>query len=228
MTTDASIYLWDNATRGLDASTALNYAQTCRRLCDSQGKINVISLYQAGNMIYELFDKVTVLAEGQVIYYGPRSEARGYFEDLGLLHMDGANTADYLTAVTALAERRIQTGFGSSVPRTAAAFAEAYRSSEVADRMRQELREHLADENSLRDRTLEATTANGVRKNKWVSKTSSQTTSIWVQIKAALVREYQQRWADKWFGQMSRASITELMVAGHSGCASCRLFYWRG
>ena len=198
LTTDASVYCWDNATRGLDASTALNYVQTCRDLCDTRGKINVVSLYQAGNGIYELFDKVTVLAEGQVIYYGPRSEARPYFEGLGLVHMDGANTADYLTAVTALAERKVESGFESTVPRSATAFAEAYRSSEIANRMRQDVQQHLADQENLEKMTDSITTVNNNRKNKWVSKGSSQTTNLWTQLKAALIREYQQRWADKW------------------------------
>lgn len=198
LTTDASVYCWDNATRGLDASTALNYAQTCRALCDTKGKVSVVSLYQAGNGIYELFDKVTVLAEGQVIYYGPRSEARPYFEALGLVHMDGANTADYLTAVTALAERKVESGFESTVPRSATAFAETYRSSDIAKRMRQEVEQHLADHKSLEQATSTTIAENDRRKNKGVSKKSSQTTNFWTQLKAALVREYQQRWADQW------------------------------
>ena len=35
---------------------------------------------QAGNHVYDLFDRVLVLAEGQCIYYGPRSTAKSYFE----------------------------------------------------------------------------------------------------------------------------------------------------
>ena len=43
-----------------------------------------VSLYQAGNGIFDQFDKILVIAEAQVIYYGRRSDVRGYFEDMGL------------------------------------------------------------------------------------------------------------------------------------------------
>lgn len=46
LSTDAQIQCWDNATRGLDASTALSFARVCRTLCDVANHINVASLYQ--------------------------------------------------------------------------------------------------------------------------------------------------------------------------------------
>lgn len=79
----ASIQLWDKSTRGLDANTALDYVKVMRALADIQHKTMAISLYQAGNAIYDLFDKVMVIAEGRCIYFGPRSNAQAYFEDLG-------------------------------------------------------------------------------------------------------------------------------------------------
>lgn len=201
LTTDASIYCWDNSTRGLDANTALGYIKACRTLSDVANKVNVVSLYQAGNGIYDQFDKVTVIAEGRVIYYGPRSEARGYFENLGLEHMDGANTADYLTAATALQERCIIPGFKGSVPRTAAEFAQAYEQSEVAQRMRKEI-DHYNQGDST-ERTLEAVRS---RKSKWVSSQSPQKAPYLVQIQIALIREYQQRWGDQWSFWFRQAS----------------------
>jgi ATP-binding cassette subfamily G (WHITE) protein 2 (SNQ2) len=39
---------------------------------------------QAGNQIYELFDKVVVLAAGYCTYWGPLKEARPYFELMGI------------------------------------------------------------------------------------------------------------------------------------------------
>jgi len=102
LTSKSSIQCWDNATRGLDADTALRFAKTLRTMCDVNRTTAVISLYQAGNGIYDQFHKVTVIAEGRVLYYGPRSEAREYFENLGFVHPDGGNTADFLTSVTAV------------------------------------------------------------------------------------------------------------------------------
>ena len=198
MTTDSSIYCWDNATRGLDANTALSYTKVCRSMCDNQAKVNVVSLYQAGNAIYNLFDKVTVIAEGHVIYYGPRTAAREYFENLGFVHLDGANTADFLTAVTALDERKVRPDYDGPVPNTAAEFAAVYQRSDMARNMRQELEAHLADTAELDANTSSVKERVEEKKNKGVSSKSPQITGFGAQLKSALIREYQQRWGDKW------------------------------
>lgn len=198
LTVDADIYYWDNATRGLDANTALSFARNCRSASDIERKINVVSLYQAGNAIYDLFDKVTVVAEGQVIYYGPRREARGYFEALGFQHLDGANTADYLTAVTALAERKVLPNFTGRVPNSASEFAAAFRRSDFAARMYAELEAHAANNAKVSEQTAVALQVRDQRRNKGVSRHSPFVANYAVQLKAALIREYQQRWADKW------------------------------
>ena len=94
-----SICLWDNSTRGLDASTALLYVQSVRKLTDLFGLTSIVTLYQAGNGIYNLFDKILVLEKGEQIYYGPKASARPFFEDLGFVCADGANIADFLTGI---------------------------------------------------------------------------------------------------------------------------------
>ena len=42
-----------------------------------------VSLYQAGEGIYEQFDKVMVLNESRIVYFGPAKEARQYMIGLG-------------------------------------------------------------------------------------------------------------------------------------------------
>lgn len=97
MATRGSIYCWDNPTRGLDASTALQYVKAVRAMTDIFGLASIITIYQAGNGIYDLFDKVMVLDEGKQIYYGPLKAAKPFMEDIGFLCADGANVADFLT-----------------------------------------------------------------------------------------------------------------------------------
>lgn len=58
------------------------------------GCTTFVSLYQAGNQVYELFDKVMVIAAGQCIYWGPVQDARPYFESLGFECPPGQNVAD--------------------------------------------------------------------------------------------------------------------------------------
>jgi ABC-type multidrug transport system ATPase subunit len=91
LATNASVYSWDNSTRGLDASTALEWAKALRAMTDVLGLSTIVTLYQAGNAIYNLFDKVLVLDEGKQIYYGPAAGAKPFMEDLGLMYTDGAN-----------------------------------------------------------------------------------------------------------------------------------------
>lgn len=95
-----------------------------------------MTLYQAGNGIYDLVDDVMVLHKGLTIYYGPRISARGFFEDLGFEHVDGANIADMLTGVTVPSERRIIPGYENKFPRTAMEIRKAYLAHDIHQEMR--------------------------------------------------------------------------------------------
>ena len=65
MATRARVQSWDNSTRGLDASTALDFVKGLRIMTDVLGQTTFVSLYQAGEGIYDLFDKVMVLDHGR-------------------------------------------------------------------------------------------------------------------------------------------------------------------
>lgn len=67
MATRAVVQSWDNSTRGLDASTALDYAKSLRILADITQSAVFTSLYQAGEGIYEVADKVLVIDEGRQV-----------------------------------------------------------------------------------------------------------------------------------------------------------------
>lgn len=100
LATRGSVYSWDNSTRGLDASTALEWAKALRAMTDVLGLSTIVTLYQAGNGIYNLFDKVLVLDEGKQIYYGPADAAKPFMEDLGFVYTDGANVGRYFLHLT--------------------------------------------------------------------------------------------------------------------------------
>lgn len=115
-----SIYCWDNATRGLDASTALEYAQAIRVSTDLLRSTALITLYQASENIYETLDKVTVLYAGRQVFYGKVSEAKNYFETMGYLCPPRQSTAEYLTALTdPNGLHNIRPGYEDQIPRTA-------------------------------------------------------------------------------------------------------------
>lgn len=212
LTSGASVQMWDNATRGLDADTALRYTRIIRALTDVQRNASVVSLYQAGNGIYDQFDKVTVIAEGQLIYYGPRTEARGYFEDMGFVHPGGGNTADFLTSVTALNERQVKDG--ADVPDNATDLARVYANSEIARRMKAELDEHLGSE-ALHSDTVQAQEEIQRQKDKRAIKRLPQRANFATQVKAALIRDYQQRWGDQWtFWARQFTTTLQALLAG--------------
>lgn len=129
MITKASTQCWDNSTRGLDASTALEYVQSLRSLTNMAHISTAIALYQAGESLYELFDKVVLLDEGRCLYYGPTEEAANYFENLGFKRPARWTTADFLTSVTDPHERQVREGWEGRIPRSAEQFEKAYKNS---------------------------------------------------------------------------------------------------
>ncbi|EEB93347.1 hypothetical protein MPER_08006, partial [Moniliophthora perniciosa FA553] len=91
---------WDNSTRGLDSSTALEFVQNLRTMTNAYRMTTIAALYQPGEPLYKLFDKVCVIYEGKMAYFGPASEARAYFISMGYEPANRQSTADFLVAVT--------------------------------------------------------------------------------------------------------------------------------
>ncbi|EAS28560.3 ABC transporter [Coccidioides immitis RS] len=129
--TKASTQCWDNSTRGLDASTALEYVQCLRSLTTMTHVSTSVAIYQASESLYKLFDKVILLTEGKCAYFGPTSDAKAYFENLGFECPPRWTTADFLTSVTEPHARRVKSGWENRIPRSAEQFKRAYDESAV-------------------------------------------------------------------------------------------------
>ncbi|KAG9126672.1 hypothetical protein FRC07_002462, partial [Ceratobasidium sp. 392] len=127
MSTRACVLSWDNSTRGLDASTALDYAKSLRIMTDIFKLTTFVSLYQAGEGIYDQFDKVLLIDEGREVYFGPAKDARQYMLSLGFRNLPRQTTADYLTGCTDPNERAFADGrTEADVPSTPDALAAAF------------------------------------------------------------------------------------------------------
>jgi ATP-binding cassette subfamily G (WHITE) protein 2 (SNQ2) len=100
LATRALVAAWDNSTRGLDASTALEFVRALRIATDVARLTTIVSIYQVSEQLYELFDKVCVIYEGQMVYMGSAREARQYFIDMGYAPANRQTTADFLVAGT--------------------------------------------------------------------------------------------------------------------------------
>ncbi|KAK5044842.1 hypothetical protein LTR84_010380 [Exophiala bonariae] len=131
MITRASVQGWDNSSRGLDASTALEYVQSIRTLTNMADTSTAVSLYQAGENLYRLVDKVLLIDEGKCLYFGPADNAKQYFLDLGFDCPERWTTADFLTSVSDTHERSVRKGWENRIPRSAADFDAFYRKSDA-------------------------------------------------------------------------------------------------
>lgn len=198
LATKSTVLCWDNSTRGLDASTALDFARSLRIMTDISNRTTLVTLYQAGEQIYELMDKALVIDEGRMLYQGPAKEAKQYFVDLGLYCPDRETTADFLTSVTDPAQRIYREGFAASAPKTAEEFERAFKQSpnyqkvlaDVAD-----YEKHLKDTDHVEARTFQQSVKD--QQSKFVSKKSSYTVSFWRQVLACTRREFWLVWGDK-------------------------------
>ncbi|OOF97272.1 hypothetical protein ASPCADRAFT_143557 [Aspergillus carbonarius ITEM 5010] len=120
---------WDNSTRGLDAASALKFVRSLRLAADMGQSCHAVAAYQASQSMYDLFDKVIVLYEGQEIYFGPGDRAVRYFEEMGWELPERQVSGDFLASVTNPSERKARPGMADKVPRTAKEFAEYWRRS---------------------------------------------------------------------------------------------------
>ncbi|KAI0377720.1 ATP-binding cassette transporter [Hypomontagnella monticulosa] len=98
--TRASLLCFDNPTRGLDSSTALRIARMLWEYTRQSQCCTVMSLYQASDAIASCFDKVLVLNEGRMIYFGPVNESKRYFQDLGFQCSPQTSLTDFLTSMS--------------------------------------------------------------------------------------------------------------------------------
>lgn len=186
----AALCSWDNSTRGLDASTALDYAKSLRLLTDIMKQTTFVSLYQAGEGIYKQFDKIILLNEGHVVYFGPATEARAYMISLGFLDLPRQTTADYLSGCTDPNERRFQEGRDeSNVPSTPEAMEEAYRKSAIYARMmadKDEYKTQMQAEEKDREQFRSAVMD---QKHRGVGKKSPYTVNFFSQVMAIAHRQ---------------------------------------
>ncbi|EYE92883.1 putative ABC multidrug transporter [Aspergillus ruber CBS 135680] len=195
MAGQSPVQFWDNPTRGLDSKTAAEFGCMLRQEADTNGKTIVATMYQAGNTVYNQFDKILVLAEGRVIYYGPRSMAQQYFEDLGFITPRGANIADFLTSVTVLTERIVQPGLEDKVPSTPDEFEARFRETAIYSQVMGAIEPPEKLTHEIEDMKLAVSTEK--RKQHFPRSQSVYTASIWEQIQTCTLRQFQIMAGDK-------------------------------
>lgn len=222
LATKSSVVAWDNSSRGLDASTALDYANSLRIMTDISNRTTFVSLYQAGQGIYELMDKVLVIEGGRMIYQGPAKDAKQYFLDLGFHCPDRQTTADFLTSVGDPTERQFQEGKEDSTPKTAEELEAAFRKSELYKNTIAQVESYEKRiQNSQAGDTREFKDAVEEQKSnsKLVGKKSSFTVSFPRQVLACTKREFWLLWGDR------TSLYTKVFIIISNGLIVGSLFY---
>lgn len=180
--TRASVQGWDNSSKGLDAATAVEYVQALRALTNMAEVSTAVSLYQAGESLYNLVDKVLVIDEGQCLYFGPADSAKKYFQELGFDCPQRWTTADFLTSVVDPHERSVRQGWEDRIPRSAADFAAVYKKSEA-------YKNNLADMTDFEEKTAEQQRQISQNSTK-ASKKKNYTISFYQQVLALTKRQF--------------------------------------
>uniref|UniRef100_A0A8D0GRV3 Broad substrate specificity ATP-binding cassette transporter ABCG2 n=1 Tax=Sphenodon punctatus TaxID=8508 RepID=A0A8D0GRV3_SPHPU len=96
--TDPAVLFLDEPTTGLDASTANAVLLLLKRM-SQQGKTIIFSIHQPRYSIFRLFDNLTLLAAGRMLYHGHAQNAIEYFKSIGYECEPYNNPADFFLDV---------------------------------------------------------------------------------------------------------------------------------
>jgi ABC-type multidrug transport system ATPase subunit len=99
--TDPSMLFLDEPTTGLDSYIATQVMENLRDLAMVYGKTVISTIHQPNTDVYEMFDKLMLLAQGKVIYYNDATKAVGYWASIGREVPDMTNPADYFMTMMA-------------------------------------------------------------------------------------------------------------------------------
>ncbi|KAJ7126742.1 ABC-2 type transporter-domain-containing protein [Mycena epipterygia] len=188
---------WDNSTRGLDASTALEFGRALRIATDVSRMSTVVSIYQASETLYSLFDKVCVISEGRMVYFGPADQARDYFLSIGYApQAERQTTPDFIVSVTDAAGRVVRPGLTPAEerarPRTSAELAERFLASDLMAQNREDIDEYNAEcALGLNERVQHYKRSAQAEHAKHTRRSSPYTTSIPMQTRAVMLRRVQ-------------------------------------
>uniref|UniRef100_A0A7N6FKV8 ABC transporter domain-containing protein n=1 Tax=Anabas testudineus TaxID=64144 RepID=A0A7N6FKV8_ANATE len=95
---DPPVLFLDEPTTGLDASTANSVLLLLKRMARN-GRTIILSIHQPRYSIYRLFDSLTLLVHGKLVYHGPAQTALEYFSDIGYTCEPHNNPADFFLDV---------------------------------------------------------------------------------------------------------------------------------
>jgi ATP-binding cassette subfamily G (WHITE) protein 2 (SNQ2) len=181
-----------SSTRGLDSSTALEFVRALRIATDVGRATTVVTIYQASESLYKLFDKVCIIYAGRQIYFGSADRARQYFIDMGWEPAPRQTTADFLVAVTDPLARTPRAGWENRVPRTPEEFVAYWNKSQEGQANRTDAEAYIrAPEDHLTAKGQHYKESARAERATTASRKSAYTVSLAMQVRGIMLRRIQ-------------------------------------
>ncbi|XKL60053.1 hypothetical protein PGB90_001069 [Kerria lacca] len=94
--TDPPLLFCDEPTTGLDSFSALKLMTIMKSMTVQRNKTIVCSIHQPSEQIFNLFNHIILLYNGNIAYCGATQKALQFFQSLGYAYNKDQNPADYL------------------------------------------------------------------------------------------------------------------------------------
>jgi len=93
--TNPTVLLLDEPTSGLDSTSAVSLLKLLRKMAVKEGKTVITTIHQPSSQVFQGFDKLLMISEGCVVYFGSPLKSLDYLEQQKLACPTGYNAADH-------------------------------------------------------------------------------------------------------------------------------------
>lgn len=100
--TDPSLIFLDEPTTGLDSFTATGVMTMLREMAWKETRTVISTIHQPNTEIFFLFDYLSLLARGKIIYFGKADKSVDYFTSIGFKCPEMSNPADYFMSMMSI------------------------------------------------------------------------------------------------------------------------------
>ncbi|KAJ1645907.1 hypothetical protein J3B02_004047 [Coemansia erecta] len=105
LVTDPDMIVLDEPTSGLDSNSAEMVVELVRGITRTRGISSVMTVHQPNANMLRCFDRILLLSQGRLVYFGKTSEAIDYFESMGYPCPLRQNPADFFIDLMSLNNR---------------------------------------------------------------------------------------------------------------------------
>ncbi|KAJ2226286.1 hypothetical protein IWW45_007527 [Coemansia sp. RSA 485] len=100
--TDPSLLFLDEPTSGLDSNSSQLVVELVKTIATKRRIAVLMTIHQPSAKIFNIFDKVILLSQGHLVYFGPTRSAIQYFAKIGFQCPVHENPADYFVDLMTL------------------------------------------------------------------------------------------------------------------------------